>query len=91
VKRAALAVASRTVAEFTALADLPPSIDQIGFWNPLHQLFAMRSGRHVNTHDSIPRAVRQIAFVVVVALLFVIGGFVQTAVTNSAMTASVVQ
>jgi hypothetical protein len=79
VKRAALASASRTVAEFTALADLPPSIDQIGFWNPLHQLFAMRSGRRVNTHDSIPRAVRQIAFVVVVALLFVIGGFVQIA------------
>ena len=77
MKRAASAVALRTVAGSTALADLPPFIDQIGFWNRLHQLFAMRSGSRVNPHDSIPRAVRQIAFVVVVALLFVIGGFVQ--------------
>jgi hypothetical protein len=61
VKRAASAVALSTLAESTALADLPPPIDQIGFL----------------THDKIPSAVRQIAFGVVVALLFVIGGLVE--------------
>jgi hypothetical protein len=50
-----------TLAESAALADLPPPIDQIGFL----------------THDKIPSAVRQIAFGVVVALLFVIGGLVE--------------
>jgi hypothetical protein len=62
-----------------ALADLPPPIDQIGFWNRLNQWLAMPSSRRVKTHDRIPRAVRQIAFGVFVALLFVIGGLVQIA------------
>ena len=62
MKRAASAVALSTFAEFTALADLPSSIDQIGFLNRLHK---------------IPNAVRQIVFGMVVALLFVIGGLIQ--------------
>ena len=79
VKHAASALALCTLAESTALADLPSPVDQIGFWNRLHQWLAMPSSRRVKTHDRIPRAVRQIAFSVFVALLFVIGGLVQIA------------
>jgi hypothetical protein len=79
VKHAASAVALSTLAESTALADLPPPIDQIGFWNGLNQWLVMPSSRRVKTHDRIPSAVRQIAFGVFVALLFVIGGLVQIA------------
>ena len=79
MKHAASAVALSTLAESTALADLPPPIDQIGFWNRLNQWLAMPSSRCVKTHDRIPRAVRQIAFGVFVALLFVIGGLVWNA------------
>jgi hypothetical protein len=39
----------------------------------------MSSSRRDIAHDRIPRAVRQIAFGVFVALLFVIGGLVQIA------------
>jgi hypothetical protein len=79
VKQAASAVALSTLLESTALADLPPPIDQIGFWNRLNQWLAVPSSRRVKTHDRISRAVRQIAFGVFVALLFVIGGLVQIA------------
>jgi hypothetical protein len=78
VKRAASAVALSTLAVSTSLAD-PPAVDQIGIWNRLHQWRAMSSSRRDIAHDRIPRAVRQIAFGVFVALLFVIGGLVQIA------------
>ena len=79
MKHIASAVALSTLAESTALAD-PPAVDQIGIiWNRLHQWRAMSSSRRDITHDRIPRAVRQIAFGVFVALLFIIGGLVQIA------------